>query len=240
MGSSQPGPSIPVVPRPAATLVLARDGADGPEVLLIERPARGFFGGLWVFPGGAVDDSDHSGRAVRLIDLPADVDDAAFRVTALRETAEEVGLLLTVPATDTPVAVDGDNLYDLLEHEGKRLAGERLRLLSRWVTPDFAPVRFDTWFYVAVVDVDPVLTPRAGEVLDAVWIRPGQALEKFEAGAWALVTPTLHHLQWLAKFEDADSIWSAARSASPEPVAPTVERDGSEVRIRLPDIAELP
>ncbi|HEX5858760.1 MAG TPA: NUDIX domain-containing protein, partial [Microbacterium sp.] len=47
-------PGIPV----AATVILARDGADGLEVLLIERPDRGSFAGAWVFPGGKLDPGD--------------------------------------------------------------------------------------------------------------------------------------------------------------------------------------
>ena len=48
-----------VAPRPAATVVLLRDGRDGPEAYLQRRPAgMGFAGGLWVFPGGRVDEAD--------------------------------------------------------------------------------------------------------------------------------------------------------------------------------------
>ena len=55
-------------PRQAATLVLLRDGSEGPEVLLVRRnPRQSFMGGAWVFPGGALheDDLDHSAAAVR-------------------------------------------------------------------------------------------------------------------------------------------------------------------------------
>jgi 8-oxo-dGTP pyrophosphatase MutT (NUDIX family) len=69
----------------AATVVLLRDGADGVEVLLGERPHdRGSFAGAWVFPGGAVDDEDAAGE-------PTD-SAAAARRAAVRETVEEVGL----------------------------------------------------------------------------------------------------------------------------------------------------
>jgi 8-oxo-dGTP pyrophosphatase MutT (NUDIX family) len=55
-------------PRQAASIVVLRDSADGPEVLLVQRnPEQRFMGGAWVFPGGAVhsDDSDHAAAAVR-------------------------------------------------------------------------------------------------------------------------------------------------------------------------------
>lgn len=74
-------PGIPV----AATVVLLRDGADGPEALLLERPDRGSFAGAWVFPGGRIDDADRR-------DGDAETD-AALRA-AVRETEEETGLVL--------------------------------------------------------------------------------------------------------------------------------------------------
>ena len=86
-------PTIPV----AATVVLVRDGAGGPEVLLVERPDRGSFAGAWVFPGGKVDDDDAD---------PAHPNDegAAARRAGVREVAEEVGLTLD-PAALVPLSV---------------------------------------------------------------------------------------------------------------------------------------
>lgn len=67
--------------RPAATVVIVRDGADGLEVLLLERSSVGAFAGMWVFPGGRVDDAD-----------PGDDELAKARSAAAREAMEEVGL----------------------------------------------------------------------------------------------------------------------------------------------------
>lgn len=79
-------PAVPV----AATVVLVRDGADGPEVLLLERPDRGSFAGAWVFPGGKLEASDGAG-----LGADATEEDRA-RYAAVRETSEETGLELTV------------------------------------------------------------------------------------------------------------------------------------------------
>lgn len=84
-------PDVPV----AATAVLARNGADGIEVLLIERPDRGSFAGAWVFPGGRLDDADRRGAAGEA--------DAA-RTAAVRETQEETGLVLP-PDALVPLSV---------------------------------------------------------------------------------------------------------------------------------------
>ena len=53
-------------PRQAASIIVLRESADGPEVLLVQRnPEQRFMGGAWVFPGGAVhaDDADHAAAA---------------------------------------------------------------------------------------------------------------------------------------------------------------------------------
>ena len=82
-------PEIPV----AATVVLLRDGRDGPEVLMIERPDRGSFAGAWVFPGGKLDPGDHG----PIGDATAP-EEADARRAAVRETREETGLEVTASA----------------------------------------------------------------------------------------------------------------------------------------------
>jgi 8-oxo-dGTP pyrophosphatase MutT (NUDIX family) len=75
---------------PAATVVLVRDAASGVEVLMLHRVSKVAFGGMWVFPGGRVDDGDRD---------PSDDEAAWARRAAAREALEECGL-----------AVDPDDL----------------------------------------------------------------------------------------------------------------------------------
>lgn len=80
--SDQPQPVVP-----AATVVLARDGEQGLEVLLVQRSsAVKHMGGMWVFPGGKVDADDYA---------EAEDDHAAALAAAIRETREEAGLMLS-------------------------------------------------------------------------------------------------------------------------------------------------
>jgi 8-oxo-dGTP pyrophosphatase MutT (NUDIX family) len=80
------------VPRPAATIILLRGGAERLEVLLVRRnPQARFMGGAWVFPGGAVDRTEGAG-------------DAARRMAALRELSEEAGIVIDGPQHLIPFA----------------------------------------------------------------------------------------------------------------------------------------
>ena len=74
----------------AATVVLLRDAPEGLETLMMRRSSKlSFVGGMWVFPGGRVDDDDYpTGR-------PGDIF-AASRVAAVREAAEEADLDIAV------------------------------------------------------------------------------------------------------------------------------------------------
>ena len=88
-GPAGPGeqynPGAPTTPRQAATVILLRGGADALEVLLVRRSPRArFMGGVWVFPGGAVDAGEGRGED-------------AHRAAALRELREETAITLQDP-----------------------------------------------------------------------------------------------------------------------------------------------
>jgi 8-oxo-dGTP pyrophosphatase MutT (NUDIX family) len=90
--SERPGPGeelnagAPVRPRQAATVILLRGGEEQLEVLLVRRtPEARFMGGVWVFPGGAVDAEEGDG-------------DEAHRAAAIRELSEEAAIALDDPA----------------------------------------------------------------------------------------------------------------------------------------------
>lgn len=161
----------------AATVVLLRDGAEGPEVLLLERPHhRGSFAGAWVFPGGGVDPEDRMATdagAVDSVDPAAraeDVEQLAARRAAAREVREETGLAV---APDSLVAT------------------------AVWIPPASAAKRLRTWFYLTTAPAGPIVLAE-DEVIDYAWIRPQTALELHASAALTLIAPTwvtLHGLR---------------------------------------------
>jgi 8-oxo-dGTP pyrophosphatase MutT (NUDIX family) len=159
-----PGTSAPAL---AATVVLLRDGgaegADGLEVLLLERPRnRGSFAGAWVFPGGRADPGDLPAEG-RPPDASPELDDErAARRAAVREVREETGL--TLPPED-------------------------LLPIACWTPPEGAPRRFRTWFYVAAAPPGEIVLAE-DEIIDFAWFRPAAALALHAAGELSLVPPT--------------------------------------------------
>lgn len=83
MRSAGPHDDNPAIP--AATVILLRDGGGGLETLMLRRNSKLAFGGMWVFPGGRVDDTDRA---------DAGDDLAAARNAAVREAAEESSLVV--------------------------------------------------------------------------------------------------------------------------------------------------
>jgi len=158
-------------PIPAATVVLVRDRDDGLEVLLLQRGDTREFGRMWVFPGGRVDPEDFP------LDGPDDLA-AATRTAAVRESAEEVGLV-----------VDPDGLVPL----------------SHWLPPPIAPKRFSTWFFLAPAPEGSVVVD-GGEITHHEWLTPAAVLARHATGEIVLAPPTwvtLHQLGEHATVADA-------------------------------------
>lgn len=182
--------------RAAATACIIRDGPDGLEVLLARRSMESsFVPGAFVFPGGKVDDADH---------LAAD----PFKAAVVRETFEEVGILL-VDALATPV----DRQVPLARQRSHAdLAYEQLLYLSTWVTPEWMGHRFDTRFFLAVAPAGAVASIDGHELTSAAWFRPRDAVEQSASGDLFIISPTVAHLRYLGHYESAEEALAGATS----------------------------
>ncbi|MGI8775761.1 MAG: MBL fold metallo-hydrolase [Actinomycetota bacterium] len=204
-----------------------KDGPSGLEVLLTKRPRRlRFMGGAMVFPGGAVEPADlDDGWAAHSAIDPAAAGEAlgeedaavalASYICALRESFEEVGLLLT---TDPPGELhrserrDGGDLLRLCREEGLTLATADLVPAGRWVTPEGSPVRFDTRFFLAESPQGWEPDPDPAEVDGCRWSTPSAALSDLAAGSALMAPPTVEMLQRL----DAYTTVAGARAGLAE------------------------
>ena len=223
-------------PRPAATIVVVRDGAQGLEVLLSRRAERGDHNsGAWVFPGGIVEKNDALAHAA-----VAGLDDAEasrrlglatggldYYVAAIRECFEESGLLFARADGAELVDLDGSDaarlapwrgalhrgenaIAELCGAEGLRLAADRLVYLSHWLTPLGRAKRFDTRFFIAAMPPAQTAAHDGAELLEQMWVAPKEALARKES--LKLLTPTQKTLETIGRFADvAEAIaWASA------------------------------
>ncbi|MEP6476611.1 MAG: NUDIX domain-containing protein [Actinomycetota bacterium] len=180
--------------REAASLIAVREGAGGPEVLVLERSgASRFLPGYVVFPGGAAD-ADDAELAARWFGTA----DETARACAVRELAEEAGLALT----DAGLVCDG--ALDSVDAAPPAL--HQLGELARWIAPRSVPVRFDARFFVVAAGDGPDPTPDGTEAVAAWWASPRHLLREWEAGVRKLYWPTWFTMQALARAETVDEL----------------------------------
>ena len=120
-------------------------------------------------------------------------------------------------------------IRETLEETGLALVPSDLHVLSHWVTPDGAPWRFDTRFFVALAPRDDHALVD-GEHIDSCWIRPSEALARHAAGRFDLILPTIRNLEAVGRFTRAADLLAAAAAAED----PRAVDDGGGWRILLP------
>jgi 8-oxo-dGTP pyrophosphatase MutT (NUDIX family) len=203
------GQWTPPPARPASTLALLRDTGAGIEVALLQRATTlAFAKDMYVFPGGALDDTD------------ADFGDP-WLVAAIRETFEESGVLLSVPAAPA----DGWRLRDLpfpevLSELGVSPDLAALHSFAHWVTPEVESRRFDTRFYAAALPVDQDLADYTSEHQNIGWYRPAAASEL------PMLPPTAAVLAELAGFDTVAEALAVRRDPVPLMPHPVATGDG--------------
>ena len=233
------------VPRAAATVVLLRPGNPF-EVYVLRRATTMVFGGRYAFPGGGVDPSDRPETLgtdwSERLGVPGEQARAVVGA-AVRELFEEAGVLLAGPvgepdrtigdvsdadweADRVALAARGLTLSELLHRRGLRVRDDLLLPWARWVTPEFEPKRFDTWFFVALLPAGQQARDVSGEAEATQWIGPAAA------DGLAMLPPTRSMLNDLCAYQRVEDVVvaSADREAA-VPVMPRVEltSDGGAV-----------
>ncbi|SMP79151.1 MBL fold metallo-hydrolase [Noviherbaspirillum suwonense] len=206
--------------RPAATLLLLRDAPGGPEVLMTRRsPAASFLPGAFVFPGGRVDTADHEAHDLASTRPGQAAEPLTHALAALRESFEELGILLALRADGTPLDASDlarldrtRPLYPQVRALGLRLAAAELRLLAHWVTDRSIPKRFDTTFLLARMPEGQQAVADDAEQFEPLWLRAADALERHAADRLPMIFPTL---RWLTQFTNVDAVLAACTEDQP-------------------------
>jgi len=234
--------------RLAATVVLLRPSADaGYEIYMVERPGSVVFPDLHVFPGGKVDEEDYipqccdgltPAAADALLGAPGAL---RYWVAAIRECFEECGVLLATDDSRRAIAerhlqlapyrqrcIDGElNMGQLCGVEQLRLDCAKVHYFSHWLTPELAPKRFDTRFFVAELPAQQTAVAHESEIVTSSWVTPAQALANAASGAWQMISPTLVTLRSLALYQQIPQLLQAVAAEEHLPkLTPELRAEG--------------
>jgi 8-oxo-dGTP pyrophosphatase MutT (NUDIX family) len=247
--------TVPV--KPAATVLLVRDAdAGGVEVFMLRRTFNAAFAsGMFVFPGGKVDDVDGVDEIAELCDGLTDAHASsllgiangglAYWVACIRECFEEAGVLLARHETTGDVVrfdddataqrfeVERENIHDgsvalldLCKREGLRLTTDDIHYVSHWITPMGEKRRFDTRFFIARAPQAQEPLHDDGETIESFWISPQEAIERAHERDLMLMPPTKANIEFLLPFKTADEVLvAAAQVGMPQTILPKLKID---------------
>jgi len=201
-------------------VILLKD-PDDPKVFWVKRnPKLQFMGGYHAFPGGQLDKSDSE-----LSVEGCEGEQAWMRACAVRELFEETGVLLargadrlsTSELSSLRSSTEDASQFNaaLVEHD-LVIDASFLEAAGRWVTPPFAPRRFDTWFFLSWLPNGQDARVVKGELAEGEWIRPAEAYDRWKRGEIIMAPPTLHIIKTLALHSNNIDGLAKALSAVPE------------------------
>ncbi|MDB5730410.1 MAG: beta-lactamase domain protein [Variovorax sp.] len=216
-------PREPAPLRAAATVLLVRDGDSGIEVLMTRRSATASFApGAYVFPGGGIDAADAASHALAARRTTQSDLHLTQAIAAIRESFEELGVLLARHRDGRPVT-HGDILAmdrtapfaPQCETLGLTLAADTVFVLAHWITDRDLPRRFDVPFLVARMPEGQVPIADEGEQFEPTWVRPADALARHAQGQFFMIFPTLRTLERLAAYDSVDALLAACAGERP-------------------------
>jgi len=210
--------------RDSGAIVLVRGHGDALEVYWAKRGDQvGFMPGFHAFVGGVTGPGD----ATLPMDGRTDDRGRALRACAIRETFEEIGVLVARDGNRDPEVLDdarerllcGDATFGRLAAElGWRFHADDLAEAGRWRTPPFASARFDAQYYLVRWPGGPEPVIADAELAEGEWIAPARALERWRAGDALFAAPVLVTLRELsAGGDDVAARLVAAAERLPQP-----------------------
>ncbi|KAI8389374.1 hypothetical protein BD560DRAFT_486045 [Blakeslea trispora] len=223
--------------RPSASLIVAAPvpksaagNGSNYRILMMKRNAKSSFVNAHVYPGGVVDKADHfSHWANDLLEAEKDSsssnrgDILTSKICAIRETFEESGLLLTTPPSKTIKGLDINEWKHRIHQDASqfkvlcdtfqvRPAVEKLIPFSNWITPVIEKKRYNTLFFLTVLDEfktkeeqDVELAKVAADGEETVlfeWLKPEEALEKYKRKEIIMIPPQWYSLSLMKQVPD--------------------------------------
>lgn len=246
----------PVEPKPASTLLALKDvsteqGSELQVFMIVRHKKIDFASGALVFPGGKVAENDYGDIRHHCIGQEQfDDTELALRISAIRETFEESGLLFARHENEDNYIADNENskfqqyrdsinakeitFSDFVQKENLQLTVNDLVPFSHWITPEMVPKRFDTHFYITRAPASQVATPDGHESVDAIWIEANEAVRKGEAGELTIILPTKMNLQKLGENSSVDGALERLRNEEIKTIMPWTEVIDKQRMICIP------
>lgn len=226
----------------AATVVIIRDGDPQYEIFMLRRTSKAVFaGGMYVFPGGMVDDTDTAEAHQDVIAPPSPAqagqtaavgpDWQRFWIAGIRETFEEGGFLLAYDESGEILSYNAENeqrfidyrgalhrgeisLFDICRQEKLRLALDRIHYYNRLITPPGRSRRFDTNFFIAMAPKSQSGFHDGFETVDNRWISPGEALAAHEQETFGLMRATKRQLDEFHEHKTTSALMNMVETKS--------------------------
>jgi 8-oxo-dGTP pyrophosphatase MutT (NUDIX family) len=247
----------PAAVRQAATVLLLREASRGLSAYMLHRHASmAFAGGVYAYPGGAADPRDEqaapwAGPSPEQWSARLGVPESQARTilcTAVRETFEETGVLLASSSSKSVVGNTAArswekdraalvahelSLADVLARRGLVLSSGLLHPWARWITPEFEPRRYDTWFFVAALPASQRARNVSTEARKGTWILPERAVAMYLRGQLPVYPPTISALRDLAAYRTTEEVLTAAHSRDLSPVRTQAAIENDEIVLSL-------
>ena len=213
----------PATPLPAATVLLLRDGDEGLEVLMTRRSMSASFApGAYVFPGGGIDASDVQVHHFANRRVTQDDTRLTQAIAAIRESFEELGVLLATDAQgrmanmhDIAKLDRSQALHTQCDALGLKLAADQVFVLAHWITDRDLKRRFDVPFLVARMPDHQTPVADEQEQFEPVWIRPAEALRRHREEDFFIIFPTIRTLERMQAHHTVDSVLQACANEQP-------------------------
>jgi len=241
----------PVPALPSATVVMLRECAGPPELLMVKRRSGDAFGDSYAFPGGVVDHDESAAHGLidgitpeeadAILHLPTNGLD--YYSAAIRELFEETGILLartddgawanvTPQLQDLRVDVDKGRLpwSEFLGQQGLRIACDALHYFAYWQTPLDRHKRWSTRFFLAAAPAGQDALHDGSEVTDSRWLTARQAFDGARDRSMKLPLPTIRNLRNMEHCQSVDEMIAWAKANQREGIIKLrpilIERDG--------------
>lgn len=261
--------STPPPAKPSATIVLIREAASDPEILMVRRRAGDAFGDSYTFPGGVVDGDESAahafcqGKTAEHADTELNVTSGGldYYSAAVRELFEETGILLARnPRGSWAFSDDSKSESRLRELRGALNSGalpwaellrkhdlcvacDALRYFSFWETPVRLPKRWATRFFLAEVPPGQDAEHDGNELTDSCWMTAADVLSSGDSGDMKLPFPTIASLREFAAFRTVDAmlVWADGRvAAGVDRILPVIRGEQEQERVIVPGDKDYP